>query len=154
MKEQAKVYWENFWKEKTPPENVVFEQFGWEDTPLADELAQLIVEGKKTATCGAYLSYQMEDEEMPKEGLYTVVLKSQNEPVAIIRTTEVFITPMNEVPKEFAKEEGEGDLSFEYWWEGHERFFTTVYESLGREFTPDIPVVCERFELIDVRSRI
>ncbi|MFX5656784.1 ASCH domain-containing protein [Acinetobacter baumannii] len=41
--------------------------------------------------------------------------------------------------------EGEGDLSAQYWREGHQTYF----EREG-VFAPDMPLVCERFELVEV----
>jgi len=46
MNEKAQIYWSEFWQGKEPPKTVVAEQFGFEEH--ADELAQLIIDGKKT----------------------------------------------------------------------------------------------------------
>ena len=152
MNEKAKAYWDEFWKGKEQPDLVTAEQFGLENTPMADELAQLIVCGKKTATCSCYDGYQWYNEDLPVVGLYTVVLNSQDEPVAIIKTTDVEVMPMNEVSVEFAAAEGEGDLSYEYWWEGHKKYFTQELAEYGKEFSEDMLLVCERFELVDVKK--
>jgi uncharacterized protein YhfF len=39
--------------------------------------------------------------------------------LCIVETTEVTLRMYNEVDAEFAREEGEGDLSLEYWREAH-----------------------------------
>ena len=149
MNEKAQQYWDEFWKNKDQPTFVKAEQFGMEYTEMADELARLIIEGKKTATCSNYESYLRENEPLPAVGSYSIILNSQDEPVAIIKTTEVEVTPMNEVTPEFAAAEGEGDLSYEYWWEGHKFFFTKELAEYGKEFSEDMLLVCERFELVD-----
>ena len=43
---------------------------------------------------------------------------TRKQPVAIIQVTEVFVSPMNEVPVAFALAEGEGDYA--YWWNAHD----------------------------------
>ena len=112
MNEKAQQYWDVFWEGKEQPSAVKAEQFGPEGTEMADELAQLIAAGKKTATCSAYDVYQWENEPLPTAGLYTIILNSRDEPVAIIKTTDVQVIPMNEVTPAFAAAEGEGDLSY------------------------------------------
>ena len=152
MNEKAQLYWDAFWKGKEAPSLVKAEQFGPENSALADELAQLIAAGKKTATCSAYDSYQWENEPLPPVGLYTIILNRNDEPVAIIKTTEVQVLPMNEVSPEFAAAEGEGDLSHAYWFEVHKAVFTMELAEYGKEFSEDMPLVCERFELVDVKA--
>ncbi|MCL2841821.1 MAG: ASCH domain-containing protein [Defluviitaleaceae bacterium] len=147
MNEKAQLYWNKFWEGKVQPTSVVAEQFGFECH--ADELSQLILDGKKTATCSAYVLYEIENQPLPTVDTYTIVLNSKNEPVAIIRTTEVQIIKMNEVPEALALAEGEGDLTFEYWWNGHKKHFTIELEEVGLEFSEDMLLVFERFELID-----
>lgn len=117
-------------------------QFGAE----ADWLADLVVEGKKTATCSAHVSYAIEKEALPHVGQYSIVLDAKEQPVAIIRVTDVSIMPMNEVPVDFALAEGEGD--YDFWWSAHKKFFTNELAAHGLEFSESMPLVCERFETI------
>jgi len=84
--------------------------------------------------------------------MYTIILNSKNDPVAIIRTTEVQLIKMNEVSKELALAEGEGDLTYEYWWNGHKKYFTIELNEHGIEFSEDMLLVFERFELVDVKK--
>ena len=72
--------------------------------------------------------------------------------MAIIKTVEVKVLPMNEVSEEFAIAEGEGDRTYEYWWKVHKNFFTKELNEIGREFSEDMLLVCERFELIDIKK--
>lgn len=149
MNQEAKAYWNNYWKDKEKPSAVCAEQFGVEP----DELAQLVIDGIKTATCSGHVFYEIEEEPVPEAGQYMIVLDSKDKPAAIIQTTEVAITPMNQVFEEFAKAEGEGDKSYEYWWNAHESCFREELNKLGREFSEDMLLVCERFQLIDVKDK-
>ena len=122
---------------------------GFGDNPkLADELGQLIVSGKKTGTCSALWEWEAEGKPIPQPGLISIVLDGQDQPICIIETTEVLVCRFNAVDEEFAHAEGEGDLSLEYWREAHKKFFSRVLPKIGREFSEDMPLVCERFKLI------
>jgi len=152
MNEKAQQYWNKFWVGREQPVNVKAEQFGMPGTEMPDQLAQLIIDGVKTATCSNYEAYKQECEPIPEVGLYTIILNSKDDPVAIIKTTNVQIIPMNEVTPEFAAAEGEGDLSYEYWYNGHKNYFSIELAEYGKEFTEDMLLVCERFELVDVKA--
>jgi len=113
----------------------------------ADELAQLVLDGTKTATAGSAWDYEAEDVPLPEVGGLGIVVDGDGCPQALVRTTEVAVVPFDQVDAEHARLEGEGDLSLAGWREVHERFFT---ESAGHErgFSPDMPVVLERFKVV------
>ncbi|VEF46625.1 asch domain superfamily [Bacillus freudenreichii] len=148
MNQAAEKYWNEYWNSKEKPTSVNAWQFGDD----ADYLAQLVIDGVKTATCSGLVFYEIENEPLPAVGDYSIVLNSRDEPVAIIQTVDVQVMPMNEVPEDFAIAEGEGDRTYRYWWDAHVRFFTKELKNHGLEFSPDIPLVCERFRLVDVKN--
>lgn len=110
------------------------------------------MDGIKAATCPAPIFYELEKEQLPTMEDYNIVLNSDDKPVAIVKTVEVTITPMNKVSEEFAIAEGEGDKIYRYWWEAHEEFFRKKLNSIEREFSEDMLLVCERFEVIHVND--
>ena len=112
----------------------------------ADWLADLVVEGKKTATTSGFVFYELEKEPIPQAGEYYIVLDGQENPVAVILIQSVDVLPMNEVTEEFALAEGEGDYRF--WWDAHEKFFTELLKEYSLEFSSDMLVVCERFKKV------
>ena len=148
VNEKANQYWSEFWLGKEKPKSVKAEQFGFDP----DMLAQLVIEGKKTATSSAYAIYELENEQIPTTDSYRIILNSNEEPVAIIKNVDVQILPMNRVPHEYAIDEGEGDLSYTYWWNGHKAAFTMDLEEYDMSFSEDMLVVCERFKLVDVKA--
>lgn len=150
--EKIERYWRGYLATlsgATPPrrEQYVAEQFG-DHAELANELGALIVSGVKIATCSALCEWEAEGKPLPEVGLKTIVLDGSDAPLCIIETTEVNVRPFNEVDEAFAREEGEGDLSLEYWREAHWRFFSRTLPKIGREASPDMPLVCERFRLV------
>ena len=123
-----------------------YEAWAFGDDP--DTLAELVRTGVKTATASAYPFYELEGEELPKAGEYSVILDTKDEAVCIIRTTKVYVTPYCEVTAEQAWEEGEGDRSLDYWRKVHEAFFRKELEAVNLPFTEDMGVVCEEFEVV------
>lgn len=137
-------FWNNFCV-GTQQENIKYKdafQFG----VSADWLADLVVEGKKTATTSGYVFYELEKEALPQSGEYYVILNGEEEPVAVIQIQSVEVMPMDEVSEEFALAEGEGDYRF--WWDAHEKFFSDLLKEYDKEFSPNMLVVCERFKKV------
>ena len=115
---------------------------------MADELAGLVLKGIKTATASAYELYEIDEEPAPKAGDVSVILDSSEEAVCVIRDTRVYAVPYREVSARHACMEGEGDRSLEAWRQVHRAFFTREMESYGLEFSEDMMVLCEEFEVI------
>ncbi len=113
-----------------------------------DLLAELTRTGIKTATASAGILYEIEDEPMPQVGEYSVILDSREEAVCVIRTTRVYTVPFDQVSAQQAYREGEGDRSLAYWRRVHADFFRRELAEAGLEFSPEMPVVCEEFEVV------
>lgn len=147
-KDSVKQIWQDFRKQNldTPNEYVAW-AFG-DSKEMANTLARLVLEGKKTATASNYALYELHHEELPKVGLINILLDGDEEAVAILRTTAVDVIPFDQVTETHAYLEGEGDRSLAYWRNVHEEFFTKELDAIGREFHQQMPVVCERFEVI------
>ena len=113
----------------------------------ADELLALVLDGTKTATASALRDYEAEDEVLPVPGTMSILLDGSGHPRALVEATEVAVVPFDEVTEEHAFLEGEGDRSLSHWREVHERFFSAAApEDPG--FSPEMPVVLERFRVI------
>lgn len=152
IEESTTAYWQKFLAtlpEDSPYHSKTYVAEAWGDSPqLADELGGLIVQGIKTGTCSALWEWEAEGNPIPQVGLVTVALDGQGEPLCIVETVEVTLRTYNEVDADFARSEGEGDLSLEYWRQAHRNFFSRVLPKFSREFSDDMPLVCERFQLI------
>jgi uncharacterized protein YhfF len=114
----------------------------------ANELALLTRSRQKRATAGDLWSYEVEHEPLPRVGDFSVITDWNDTAVCVIRTTSVEVVPFDEVTEEFAATEGEGDGSLRYWREAHQAAFTRGLSPIGKEFAPDMPVVCECFEVV------
>lgn len=151
MNEASQLYWNEYWSSQGQDAPVSVSAWPFGADP--DYLAQLVIDGVKTATCSGLVFYEMENEPLPSVGDYSIILNSKDEPVAIIKTTQVQIMPMNEVPEEFAVAEGEGDRTYQYWKEAHVKFFTEELKTLGLAYSEDMLLVCERLMLVDVKDK-
>lgn len=78
-------------------------------------------------------------------GSYNIILDGQDVPACVIRLVSMRLVRFCGVTAEFARKEGEGDLSLEYWQREHQRFF----EREGH-FSQDMELVAEEFEVVDV----
>jgi uncharacterized protein YhfF len=152
--ETVNRYWDEFLA-SLPPDSPyrtkTYVAEGWGDSPaLADELGALIVRGIKTATCSALWEWEAEENPIPQKGLITIALDGRGQPLCIVETVEVTIRKYNEVDADFAREEGEGDLSLNDWRKAHRNYFSRVLPKISKEFSEDMPLVCERVRLIYV----
>ena len=151
-KETVKNYWEQLLA-SLPPDSPyrtkTYTAEGWGDSPaMADELGTLIVKGIKTATCSALWEWEAEGNPIPEVGLITIALNGRGESLCIVETVDVSIRKYNEVDADFAREECEGNLSLNYWREAHRNYFSRVLSKTGKEFSEEMPLVCERFRVI------
>lgn len=115
---------------------------------MADELAKLVIEGKKTATASLAKTNEILPDAAPVADGYSVVTDFRGEPMCVVQTVEIRHIPFIEVDAEFAFDEGEGDQSLEYWRTVHRDFFTREAETLGIFFDERDLVCCERFRLL------
>jgi uncharacterized protein YhfF len=115
---------------------------------LADELAALVRQGIKTATCSTLMGYEKDQIPLPQKGDLSIVLDGSGNPVLVIETLSVVILPFNEVSEQFAVEEGEGDRSLAYWRMAHENYFRRNHFA----FDEKMLVVCERFKVVHTKQ--
>lgn len=144
------AYWQAFaanWPEDPTPR--FFEAFHFDDNePSANELAQLVLAGRKRASAGLVWSSEAAGMPLPRLGDLSVVTDWQGAPVCIIETRQVDIVPFDQVSADFAATEGEGDGSLAFCRRAHQAYFERECGRLGLAPGPDLPVVCERFAVV------
>ena len=147
---QAQAFWARYVASVgAEPTARFFEAFHFgDDQAMADELAELVLAGRKRATASLLWAYESENEPLPVLGGLSIVTLWSGEPVCVIETTSVEVVPFGRVTEDFAATEGEGDGSLDFWRRAHEAFFGRECERLGRQFTHAAPVVCEEFRVV------
>lgn len=145
---------ENLWNDflKKNPHNKI------KETPLslyfcdnekdANECAELVVKGIKQATATSLWWYEKNNELFPKIGDHFIVTDWNGNAKAIIETIKIEQVAYNKITAEFAKTEGEGDKSLEYWKKVHEAYFKREMEPYGDEFDENMIIICEYFKTI------
>lgn len=113
-----------------------------------DLLAKLVLYGQKTATTSSYPLYALENEPLPQVGEYNIILDGNDEAICITKTTKVYRTLFKDVSARHAYLEGEGDRSLAYWRKVHQDFFTAELAEVKLNFTPELEVVCEEFDVV------
>ena len=113
----------------------------------ADGLLELVLSGVKTGTASAVWDYEAAEERMPEAGDLSIILDGAGRPRAVIRTTLAQVVPFDEVDDAHAHAEGEGDRTLQAWREIHEHYWRQ-HSANPHGFAPDMPVLCERFELV------
>lgn len=116
--------------------------------PIANGLADLVLLGVKRAGAGLLWSNEAAGTSPPEPGNLSILTNWAGEPLCVIETIEVQITPFEEVSAEFAATEGEGDGSLEYWRQAHWSYFGRECARIGKQPSATMPVVCERFKVV------
>jgi uncharacterized protein YhfF len=150
MTPQCLAYWARF-KAVNPSvsDSRLYEAFCFGDSEgLANELGALVVAGTKRATTGSLWALEAARKSPPQPGDLSIVTTWSGEPLCVIETTHVEIIPFSEVGAEFAANEGEGDGSLAYWRSAHASYFGRECARIGRHFSSEMPVVCERFKVV------
>lgn len=134
-------------------EDRFYEAFSFGDSDeMADELAALVLQGRKRATAAAAWCYEAEGQRLPKPGDLSIVTNSAGMPLCVIETRSVEVKPFDEVDAAFAAAEGEGDGSLPFWQRVHREFFSRECAAAGRTFSEKQGIVCERFEVVYAKA--
>jgi uncharacterized protein YhfF len=147
--DEVKNFWQEFCETGEVKRETPYQVWCFGNTAeMAEELLELVLEGKKAATAGLVWAYETEPEGTPVLNGYSVITDFEGNPKCVIQTTEIRVLPFNEVDAEFAFDEGEGDQSLDHWRQVHWEFFSNVCLEIGREPEPEMLVKCERFKLL------
>ncbi len=114
-----------------------------------NSLLDLVLKGQKRATSSSLAAFELGGETMPKEGELSVITDWDGNPRCVVRTKKLHVLPYEEITYDLAKLEGE-DETLDSWKRSHERFFTREGEMLGYHFSPQMSVVFEEFEVVEV----
>jgi uncharacterized protein YhfF len=141
-------YWERF-KKETGVVAELTDAFGMGDSPeLRQELLELVLEGKKRASTTLVSEMVTEGWPEPKEGDYNILLDGEGRPAAVIVTVSARRARFRDVDAEHAYWEGEMERTLESYRREHAKYYRRRGEALGFEFSEDMEVILERFEVV------
>ncbi len=113
---------------------------------MGNSLVPLAVSGQKRGTCHLDLDFEIMGVPRRKVGDYWVVVDSENAPHCLVKVVRIDTLAIKDVGEDFARREGEGDLSLRHWREVHEKYWRRQLETWGHPFSDELVVVCEYFE--------
>ncbi|MBO9708688.1 MAG: ASCH domain-containing protein [Caulobacter sp.] len=105
---------------------------------LADELLDLVLAGRKTATCWSWNEVCE-----THVGKRMIACDGRGVPRAVIETVSLEARPFDRVDEAFARLEGEGDLTLAWWRQAHRDYFTR-----NGGFAPDMMLWLEVFQVV------
>lgn len=105
---------------------------------LADKLLELVLSGRKTATC-----WSVRDGKLTSVAKQMVACDSKGRPRAIVETVALEQRAFLDVDETFAQLEGEGDLTLNWWREAHAQYFTRT-----GGFDAKMILWCEQFRVV------
>lgn len=114
----------------------------------ADECVELVKKSIKKTTSSSLLGLQYRKEKLPKIGDFMVITNWAGKAQCIVRTTSVRLKPYFSIDSAYAKLEGEGDKSLNYWKKAHWDYYTRELEPFGRVPRESMIVVCQEFEKV------
>jgi uncharacterized protein YhfF len=116
------------------------------------EQPKLILGNKKRGTAHMKLDFERNNVPRRQIGDYWVLLDYDLQPFVLVQVSDIYEKPFIEVPESFAKREGEGDETLEWWRQAHYDYFIRQCEKLGIEWDDHYIVVCESFEVVEPYS--
>lgn len=147
----VEILWENYLKMLPESERKGKSYTSWPfggDADTANELAELVKSGNKTATCSLHMWYETEEEALPFIGELNIITDWEGEAEVVTETIDVKVLPFNEVSAGFAEKEGEGDKTYDYWRRVHVDFFSNELNEIDKQFDEAMLVVCEEFIVV------
>lgn len=131
-----------------------FQVWSFGDTAeICDHVLAETIAGRNRATASLRWSYDAEGAPLPKAGDVGLILDSGGRPGAVVVTRSVEIVAFDAVDEDFARAEGYHNDPLAEWRTVHWDFFSRRCAALGRVPSRDMPVACERFEMVYPAAR-
>jgi len=126
-----------------------YEAFRFGNTEqMANELAALVLSGVKTATSSLLWTLEQEHQPVVQVGDYSIVTDWEHHQVCIIQTTEVNIIPFRDIDAQFAYDYGEGERTLAWLKQQLWDYYALECTFIGRQASEEMPLVCERFQVV------
>jgi uncharacterized protein YhfF len=112
---------------------------------LSDHVLAETLAGRNRATASLRWAYEAR---LPQVGDVAIATDWAGAPRAVLVTRQVDIVRYADVDEDFARAEGYVTDPLDEWREVHWAFFSRRCAELGQVASLDMPIVCERFELV------
>jgi uncharacterized protein YhfF len=112
---------------------------------LCDHVLAETLAGRNQATASLRWDYEGR---LPQAGDVSVVTDWSGAPRLVLVTRRVEICRYEDVDADFARAEGYASNPLDEWREVHWAYFSRRCSELGRAASLDMPIVCERFQVV------
>jgi uncharacterized protein YhfF len=114
----------------------------------APELAELVIQGTKTATGSLLWALEADRKPKPRTGDHWIVTRGGDDPACVIRTLEAKVIPFDEVGEGYAFRGGEGDRTLVSWRALYWDYIAWECARIGCEPHEKAPLVMETFQVV------
>jgi len=142
-------FWEAFLQETGTPDTTVlssYTYFGADEEASVSVLEQLL-RGDKTAVGHCVSAYMAMRQRMPQIGDYVMVTDFYGNPCCILKTLDVTIAPLKEIPEDLRRAEYP-ELDSDGWMDLKQREFGDLARRFGFHYHPELPLLMETVELV------
>jgi uncharacterized protein YhfF len=127
---------------------------------LREKLTSLALAGTKTTTASLRVEFELDGEALPAPGERSVLVDSEDRPVAVVETVSCRVVRLADVDDQHAIDEGEGYANAAEFRADHEAYWNGYLDSIRARLgdptfvlTDDTPVVLERFVIVERLDR-
>ncbi|MGH6894322.1 MAG: ASCH domain-containing protein [Dongiaceae bacterium] len=145
---------EAFWREAVaatselnPDTEFAVWSFG-DNQELCDHVLAETLAGRNRGTASLKGDYEGERGRLPQVGDVAIVTDWAGAPRAVLVTRRIDIRRYADIDEDFARAEDYVTDPLNEWREVHWAYFSRCCAELGRVASLDMPIVCERFELV------
>ena len=114
----------------------------------SDHITELAIKGVKRATAHLTFDFELNNVTRRCKGDYWMILWEDLSPAVVVELVKVEECAFKDVPAEFASREGEGDGSLAFWKDTHEEYFKLQLTDWSKEWSDDLTVVLESFDVV------
>lgn len=141
---EIKTYWNNYLlMNHLPLETKYADSFFFGNSKkMANDLLNLVLQGKKSATTSAYVEENLEN---PQIGDYSIITDFYSNPECIVKTTKVTKLKFKDMTYDMCRLEGENP-DLKGWQDEHIKFFKSLKED--NSFDWNMQIIFEQFELV------
>lgn len=108
-------------------------------------LVELVTTGRKTGTFSLLAEFEETGQAVPEQGDYLVITDFDGRPACAVCLDAVETLPFERVDAAWVQVEGPALRELDPWRRVHRDYWTKLLAGWGRDFGPDIRVVCQRF---------
>jgi uncharacterized protein YhfF len=117
-----------------------------------NHVTELAIAETKRATAHLAMDFELNNVKRRETGDYWVILWEDFSPACVLHLVNVEVRLFKDVDAAFAAREGEGDGSLEFWKQVHEDYFKLQLADWGKNWSDELPVVLESFDLLMVNE--